>query len=1292
MDFESLLYAAKKNEHTQKRESQNVKCYQTKFAPPKKEERKCLSANIQKFLARKEEEEKQRQVDANKKREVRMCTFVLPNSLYIFYTKRESSGDCAQIISLSMCANHAEVCLDRVNNCIYAPEDSQTVFKGSVWLEVKLGLVFGAWTDSTLNTRIQVHTPNEDQSKDLPGASSPRDRMAVGRELLELRSHDTKAKKRVQAMLKRTKAANKSVIEDAVDDNNTAVTLGGPSQPDEDDYGYVSQEASAYYNKLMDKYSTLPPEEPKFKSNMKHSVKDLNSTKDRVRMALLKEEEEEMLPHKRKRKPKEEKTEDGDEAEDVGEQETVEEERKPEKTVKPKRPAPPPMDFESLLKLAEKKQFEPVKIEPKVKDPEDDERPMTKKQRMEYEREKEWRMRKERAQAEKASQSRRAADEDRPQQKSVILERSQQDSAPRVSSLLQRIPKLSSRDKEQRQEDEKERRGNVRQSKDDNIEKSRNIRDCVNGKKVMNSYNREDSMTEDESGNKKREGRIEKVNRDDRGRAYREGSSGSDETRNKNREGRIEKVNRDDRGRAYREGSSGSDDTRNKKREGRIEKVNRDDRGRAYREGSSGSDETRNKKREGRIEKVNRDDRGRAYREGSFGSDETRNKKREGRIEKVNRDDRGRAYREGSSGSDETRNKKREGRIEKVNIDDRGRAYREGSFGSDETRNKKREGRIEKVNRDDRGRAYREDSSGMNRDDRGRAYREDSSGSDETRNKKREGRIEKVNRDDRGRAYREGSSGSDDTRNKKREGRIEKVNRDDRGRAYREGSSGSDESRNKKREGRIEKVNRNEGKYRNVGGNIQTEPCEIEVSGRIMKKDERRVGVQESRTEMKERKIDLKERKGGANEKREPHERREESQAQGRREIQDQIDAQEWREYQEWKEARAKERRDAQEQREAQERRETQERRDAQERREAQKRREVQVQERRDVQGKSNAQERKNEHWRCEEKSTKSKFADENSRKRPMEGSVKGRDGERGSSNAVENSRLIRTEKGVKLGMSDGREQKEERTGGSVGKQSSKDTSASSDSDKKKVSSVGSGNTMSGYSRKIQDAILAKYKERIEQSAANKIGLMPGKSLNGPVRPVVKSEGSTAGAPTMNKTDQSRAPLSKSIPKKDSLVRPQDRQQPRPMAANAGNTRLTGVQQKSASNGPSFSRQESSTSRDSSSPKLLKSPAVRDQDSNMKSRQPIQNPRDPKEGNIRQPLKADAQPRPNQSSDVRSRQFPPADVRSRQFPPADIGNRQFPPSDVRSRKFPPGDVRRKPMKPPAKRESFTYFD
>lgn len=74
---------------------------------------------------------------------------------------------------------------------------------------------------------------------------------------------DPKALRKIQKTLKTIKSANKSVLEDAVDRDNTAFTLTGPEQPDQDDYGYESQEAAAIYAKMMQKYSKIP-DEPKF--------------------------------------------------------------------------------------------------------------------------------------------------------------------------------------------------------------------------------------------------------------------------------------------------------------------------------------------------------------------------------------------------------------------------------------------------------------------------------------------------------------------------------------------------------------------------------------------------------------------------------------------------------------------------------------------------------------------------------------------------------------------------------------------------------------------------------------------------------------------------------------------------------------------------------------------------------------------------------------------------------------------------------------------------------------------
>ena len=49
-------------------------------------------------------------------------------------------------------------------------------------------------------------------------------------------------------------------------------------QPDEDDYGYVSHEASQYYKKLIDKYNSQPAEEKSLNQRGK-TRKELNSAK-----------------------------------------------------------------------------------------------------------------------------------------------------------------------------------------------------------------------------------------------------------------------------------------------------------------------------------------------------------------------------------------------------------------------------------------------------------------------------------------------------------------------------------------------------------------------------------------------------------------------------------------------------------------------------------------------------------------------------------------------------------------------------------------------------------------------------------------------------------------------------------------------------------------------------------------------------------------------------------------------------------------------------------------------------
>ncbi|XP_013185693.2 protein SPT2 homolog [Amyelois transitella] len=283
MEFRETLLAAQRN---QQEKSSASLYYKARFDPPKKEQkqRDRLSANIQKFLAKKDEEEKQKKLEAQRKRE----------------------------------------------------------------------------------------------------------------ELLAMR--DPKALRKIQKTLKVIKSANKSVLEDAIDRDHTAITLQGPEQPDQDDYGYESQESAALYQKMMQKYSKIP-DEPKFPVANTTVKKDLNGTRERVKQAL--QHEDDPVPHKRRRK-----TENGEKDPSPPPKEgerRKEDQSKPDKP-KVRKPMPPPMDFNQLLKLAEQKKSEPIEVAAKKMIAEQEaERLMTKKQKREYEEEMARRQRRlERLEAEKA--------------------------------------------------------------------------------------------------------------------------------------------------------------------------------------------------------------------------------------------------------------------------------------------------------------------------------------------------------------------------------------------------------------------------------------------------------------------------------------------------------------------------------------------------------------------------------------------------------------------------------------------------------------------------------------------------------------------------------------------------------------------------------------------------------------------------------------------------------------------------------------------------------------------------
>ncbi|RLU19567.1 hypothetical protein DMN91_008124 [Ooceraea biroi] len=168
--------------------------------------------------------------------------------------------------------------------------------------------------------------------------------------LLSLRDH--KAQSRINKHLKVCKAANKSVIADAIDNENTAITMA---------------------------------EKPIFNDNEKRTPKDIATTKDRVKQALKQQELEENNGHRRKRKSSalNAKETQVDKKPEKSIDDKVKEEDKSNKPKPERKMLPPPMEFAELLKLAEKKQHEPVIIEikPKV----DDGRPMTKRQKKEWE-------------------------------------------------------------------------------------------------------------------------------------------------------------------------------------------------------------------------------------------------------------------------------------------------------------------------------------------------------------------------------------------------------------------------------------------------------------------------------------------------------------------------------------------------------------------------------------------------------------------------------------------------------------------------------------------------------------------------------------------------------------------------------------------------------------------------------------------------------------------------------------------------------------------------------------------
>lgn len=216
-----------------------------------------------------------------------------------------------------------------------------------------------------------------------------------------LASRDNKSKNKIKKMLKVIKSANKSVLEDAKG-TETAVTANGSDQPDNDDYGYVSNEAAALFQQYCEKVKDVQDDKG-FAKSRPQSRDDIKGTKERVRQALIKEQEDKLHPGQRTRVTNASSTTSHKEKSDSSrrsgrdlydpkaEKEAEEKKRREEEMNKKaklkKKPPPPPMNFSELLKLAAKKQFEPVaaevaEVKPKAKEPE---RLLTAKEKKELE-------------------------------------------------------------------------------------------------------------------------------------------------------------------------------------------------------------------------------------------------------------------------------------------------------------------------------------------------------------------------------------------------------------------------------------------------------------------------------------------------------------------------------------------------------------------------------------------------------------------------------------------------------------------------------------------------------------------------------------------------------------------------------------------------------------------------------------------------------------------------------------------------------------------------------------------
>lgn len=217
--------------------------------------------------------------------------------------------------------------------------------------------------------------------------------------LLQMRNENKKSVRTVKSMLQRTKSANKSALLEAKNLRDTADTMSGRMQCDEDDYGYESQACQGLYEKLMAKYEKHP-EDPmaKFSQSGPKKVKDIQSTLARVKNRLENGVDESEVRVSKKVKSSSSNSSESHSSHSHTEDKRSKREREEDEARKKRlslaKKAPPPPSFEELMKMAQQKHKEPVKFDKKPIREAEFNRPMTKKEKEEYIRERESQLRK----------------------------------------------------------------------------------------------------------------------------------------------------------------------------------------------------------------------------------------------------------------------------------------------------------------------------------------------------------------------------------------------------------------------------------------------------------------------------------------------------------------------------------------------------------------------------------------------------------------------------------------------------------------------------------------------------------------------------------------------------------------------------------------------------------------------------------------------------------------------------------------------------------------------------------